>query len=102
MLLVAAAGLWNERREELGWPMGTIPVLPEPEVPYATTQGPSAPADFVLEIGCEELPPEDVDAAVQQLRSEVIHGCCPLAEGHCSGSFGSWNTGMVHFCHRND
>ncbi len=51
--------------------MGTIPVLPEPDLPSAAPEGPSKSADFVLEIGCEELPPEDVDGAVQQLRLDL-------------------------------
>ena len=63
-----AVGLWNERREELQWPLGTIPDPPQPSLPAVSGTGPTAPADFVLEIGCEELPPEDVDGALQQLR----------------------------------
>lgn len=35
--------------------------------PPASRSLPSAPADFLLEIGCEELPPDDADAAREQL-----------------------------------
>lgn len=62
------------RREELGHPLGVIspPTDPEPVTiqPEASTSGRSHDsADFVLEIGSEELPPDDVMTAVQQLRS---------------------------------
>lgn len=61
------------RREELGHPLGVIPPPPEPEPvtiqPEASTSGRTdEAADFVLEIGSEELPPQDVMTAVQQLR----------------------------------
>ena len=62
------------RREELGHPLGVIPPPADPEPvtiqPPASTSGRSHDsADFVLEIGSEELPPDDVKTAVQQLRS---------------------------------
>lgn len=58
-----------ERREELGHPLGTVP--PAADAPPATADvaaPPSAAADFVLEVGCEELPPDDVRMALEQLR----------------------------------
>ena len=69
-----APGLWMARREELGHPLGVIPPPPDPEPvtiqPEASTSGRTGDsADFVLEIGSEELPPDDVMTAVQQLRS---------------------------------
>ncbi|KAL3155346.1 hypothetical protein ABBQ38_010907 [Trebouxia sp. C0009 RCD-2024] len=69
-------GLWMARREELGHPLGVIPPPPEPEPvtiqPEASTSGRTdEAADFVLEIGSEELPPQDVMTAVQQLRVKV-------------------------------
>lgn len=62
------------RREELGHPLGIIPPPADPEPvtiqPEASTSGRTDEhANFVLEIGSEELPPDDVMAAVQQLRS---------------------------------
>lgn len=63
------------RREELGHPLGSIPPPPEAEPvtiqPEASTSGRSAEsaANFVLELGSEELPPDDVMSAVHQLRS---------------------------------
>lgn len=61
------------RREELGHPLGVIPPPAEPEQvtiqPEASTSGRSAEsANFVLEVGTEELPPDDVMTAVHQLR----------------------------------
>ena len=67
------AGLWVARREELGHPLGVIqpPQEPEPVTiqPEASTSGRgSGSANFVLELGSEELPPDDVMTAVHQLR----------------------------------
>ncbi|GIL46417.1 hypothetical protein Vafri_3416 [Volvox africanus] len=64
-------GLWVLRREELEHPLGTItapasPVPGRPAVPSSLE-----PRTFVLEIGTEELPPDDVVAAVNQLRERV-------------------------------
>lgn len=39
--------------------------------PPAGRSLPSSPADFLLEIGCEELPPDDADAAREQLHSKL-------------------------------
>lgn len=69
------AGLWANKREELGHPLGVIapPLAEAPEAdttqPEASTSGRTGGSDnFVLELGVEELPPLDVVAAVQQLR----------------------------------
>ncbi|MDZ4763648.1 MAG: glycine--tRNA ligase subunit beta [Chloroflexota bacterium] len=50
--------LWNA-------PIPVPPSLFAQSVPTLTT----APADFLFEIGVEELPPDDVDAALSQLRA---------------------------------
>jgi glycyl-tRNA synthetase len=66
--------LWGERREEQGFPLGRVQ-QPEDAVAGAPTpehmpaKGGVAP--FVLEIGSEELPPADVEAAMAQLRAAV-------------------------------
>ncbi len=54
-------------RERLGLPLGRTapPAMPEPAPMPAT---PSAPTPFLLEIGTEELPAADVEAALAQLR----------------------------------
>ena len=62
------AELWLLKRAETGHPLGVAQLLP-----LASAGGPelsqsSAAADLLVEIGCEELPPADVQAACQQLR----------------------------------
>ncbi len=62
--------MWLERRAEQEFPLGITQPLPEPERAslgaQASTSSPSS--TFVLEVGTEELPPDDVQAAIQQLR----------------------------------
>ncbi|KAF5842959.1 glycyl-tRNA synthetase alpha subunit-domain-containing protein [Dunaliella salina] len=64
--------LWLSRREELGHPLGVIspPTPPSPQQPKPVAGGVAA-APFVLEVGTEELPPEDLDAGLEQLRERV-------------------------------
>lgn len=64
----ASAGLWLKRREELEFPLGMPTELqpPAPAQPQGTLG--SEPADLVVEVGCEELPPNDATSAVTQLR----------------------------------
>ncbi|CAG9461184.1 unnamed protein product [Pedinophyceae sp. YPF-701] len=59
--------LWLERREEIGHPLGIAEIPGDPEVAPSTEALPAA-ATFVLEIGTEELPPDEVDNAAAQLR----------------------------------
>lgn len=63
--------LWLERREEQGYPLGLVPApeAPRPGAPRAATS--AGPRDFVLEIGSEELPPDDVLSGMAQLRERV-------------------------------
>jgi len=64
------------RREELGHPLGTIMSSVEEDAsPTAAASSPAvagaAPTSaelFVLEIGSEELPPDDVLSGMDQLR----------------------------------
>ena len=68
-----------KRREELGHPLGQVEALQPPQ--QGTPQGKLAtgPADLVLEIGCEELPPAEAIAAATQLRSKTLSPCfCKL------------------------
>eukprot|EP00192_Tetraselmis_astigmatica_P002230 CAMPEP_0117679166 /NCGR_PEP_ID=MMETSP0804-20121206/17675_1 /TAXON_ID=1074897 /ORGANISM="Tetraselmis astigmatica, Strain CCMP880" /LENGTH=1066 /DNA_ID=CAMNT_0005488581 /DNA_START=94 /DNA_END=3295 /DNA_ORIENTATION=- len=66
--------LWTERREEQGYPLGTVQ-LPGDAATGAVDpslmpqKGTAAP--FVLEIGCEELPPDDLDSVLDALQSSV-------------------------------
>ncbi|HFC09844.1 MAG TPA: glycine--tRNA ligase subunit beta [Chloroflexi bacterium] len=61
------------QREELGFPWGRADskaVYTPPEVP-APPPPPDAPADFLLEVGTEELPPAELDTALAQLQEAV-------------------------------
>ncbi len=67
------AEAYTAQREELGFPWGRADskaVYTPPEVP-APPAPPPAPADFLLEVGTEELPPAELDAALTQLREAV-------------------------------
>lgn len=62
--------LWLERREEMEFPLGQ-PVPYIAPTPASAAEPPAAPATFLLEIGSEELPAEDVDSAIEQLRAKI-------------------------------
>jgi glycyl-tRNA synthetase len=94
------------RREELGHPLGTIPALVAPPAGAVAAPADSATRrDLVLEIGSEELPPDDVVAALEQLRERVpallqrlrlahagvqVRGCGRGCARWCSGR--AWRT----------
>ena len=79
-----------ERRAELEHPLGLVsPPLPQPPAAIDTAHLPAGPADFVLEVGTEELPPDDVVSACEQLR------CAGVLQGrHCHWKPQSW------LCHK--
>jgi glycyl-tRNA synthetase len=58
------------RREELGHPLGTVTSSTdeEPAAAGKAAAGPASPELFVLEVGSEELPPDDVLTGMAQLR----------------------------------
>ena len=63
--------LYVKQREAAGFPwLKYLPPRPEIELPPL---GPAldAPADFVIEVGTEELPPQDVRAAIAQWQDAV-------------------------------
>jgi glycyl-tRNA synthetase len=64
------ATLWLERREELGYPLGLTETPAEPAVATVTSAA-GGPRTFLLEVGCEELPAADLDAALAQLRERI-------------------------------
>ncbi len=67
---VAAAYL--AQREEMGYPMCRTPsATPAVAVPDGSEPASSTPAELLIEIGCEELPVADLDAALGQLRESV-------------------------------
>ncbi|CAL8470617.1 g10159 [Coccomyxa elongata] len=76
------AGLWMKKREELGHPLGQVGALAPPEVTAPHGRLAAGPADLVIEIGCEELPPAEATAAVAQLRRVVPNLLERLRLGH--------------------
>lgn len=62
--------LWLETREEQGYPLGTVEP-PTITMPAPPTWQLDRPQTFVLEIGSEELPAQDVPRAVAHLQEEV-------------------------------
>lgn len=69
------AGAYIEQRESLDFPLRNRwgMSLPETDVAQDDRPVPKSPADFLLEIGTEELPAEDLDEAVNQLEESMIH-----------------------------
>lgn len=84
--VISCAELWLERRAELGQPLGVAQShqLQSPGKPQSI--GTDEPADLLIEIGCEELPPADVQAAERQLRCLA---CSILSSSSCA--FCSWS-----------
>ncbi|PRW56476.1 Glycine-tRNA ligase chloroplastic mitochondrial [Chlorella sorokiniana] len=74
-------GLWLARREEQGYPLGVVPPLADPPAKKPAAEV-DVPATFVLEIGSEELPPDDVVAALEQLKDRVPALLDRLRLGH--------------------
>lgn len=70
------AQLWLDRREELGFPLGvwqmpSPPLGAKPVMDEGYLAPGSSPRDFLLEIGSEELPPQDAIAAAKQLSTAM-------------------------------
>ncbi|PWK80725.1 glycyl-tRNA synthetase beta chain [Lentzea atacamensis] len=64
------AGLWAERRAELGHPLGVAEVPAVAEKP-SSFEDVVAPATLLFEIGTEELPPHEVLRTVDAVREAV-------------------------------
>jgi len=72
-LMHRVATQYLKQREELGYPLlreapatVAVPAAQEPLLPVAEES-----ADFLLEVGCEELPVSDVSAAIEQLQTSA-------------------------------
>ncbi|KAL8227954.1 hypothetical protein R6Q57_015538 [Mikania cordata] len=69
--------LWSNTRESLGHPLGAISqvdnlVAPKELLESEATKVSAEPRLFLLEIGTEELPPNDVASAGQQLKDLIV------------------------------
>ncbi len=67
------ADAYVERREDLGFPLRDRWRSPQPQKDDSQDSRPvpDSPADFVLEIGTEELPAGDLDKAIEQLTASM-------------------------------
>jgi glycyl-tRNA synthetase len=63
------AQLWLQKREDLEYPLSVVEE-PQSPAPPKVNQKTDQPQDFLLEIGCEELPVSELDGVLRQLRSE--------------------------------
>eukprot|EP00250_Pteridium_aquilinum_P020301 c24776_g1_i2 orf=1-3474(+) len=84
------AQLWVKTRENLNHPLGVWTALQSSEKPHETlqvlTEKIVTARTFVLEIGSEELPSQDVSSSIKQLE-EAIQACLKaqrLKHGHIS------------------
>ncbi|KAL1192819.1 Glycine--tRNA ligase, chloroplastic/mitochondrial 2 [Cardamine amara subsp. amara] len=71
------AQLWLKTRESLGHPLGVAskPVLPvhhRADLEKVAEKVPEDPRSFIIELGTEEMPPQDVINASEQLRVLVL------------------------------
>ncbi|MGI8754848.1 MAG: glycine--tRNA ligase subunit beta, partial [Acidimicrobiales bacterium] len=67
----AIAELWVDRREELGHPLGVVLPQAAPPLPASVARLPAEAATLALELGYEELPPDQVDAYAAQFATLV-------------------------------
>lgn len=71
------AQLWLKTRESLGYPLGIVSesvdvTCPKEILEAAVKKVDDNPRSFVLEIGTEEMPPQDVVSASQQLKDLLL------------------------------
>ena len=65
------AKLWVNRREELGYPLGVSDAVAGVSLVHSTGALPTTAADCVIEIGTEELPPQDVTTTAKQFGDAI-------------------------------
>jgi len=75
------------QREQLGYPLSHVGrhwryAEKETAIGITTLSAPAAPADFLLEIGTEELPAADLDSALAQLRQAAPEWLSGLRLAH--------------------
>lgn len=69
------AKVYSGQREALGYPLMKLAsrwAAPEAPALAPMPDAPTAPADLLLEIGVEEMPPQDVEAALSYLQSAAV------------------------------
>ncbi|EOA26130.1 hypothetical protein CARUB_v10019555mg [Capsella rubella] len=71
------AQLWLKTRESLGHPLGVVsepvpPICHREALEKVAKKVPEDPRSFIIEIGTEEMPPQDVTNASEQLRVLVL------------------------------
>ncbi|MCD4673483.1 MAG: glycine--tRNA ligase subunit beta, partial [Anaerolineaceae bacterium] len=71
ILATKVAKAFVDQREELGFPWLTEAAEEAAEAVTEALEAPGAPAEFLLEIGTEELPAADLESALAQLESKV-------------------------------
>ncbi|PRQ57408.1 putative glycine--tRNA ligase [Rosa chinensis] len=81
------AQLWLKTRESLGYPLGVVSetanlVCPKELVEAAVKKVHDTARSFVLEIGIEEMPPQDVVDASQQLKDLIVQLLAKQRLGH--------------------
>ena len=64
-------GLWSERREELGYPLGQVEPSPAAATP-STYPEITEPATLLFEIGTEELPHAEVRRTAEAVREALV------------------------------
>ncbi|TDC40467.1 glycine--tRNA ligase, partial [Actinomadura sp. KC345] len=69
-----AAALWVERRAELGHPLGDAATRPAAVPEPVTPPAPDAPGSLALEIGVEELPPQEVARTADDAAERLLRG----------------------------
>jgi len=69
----SVARLWVERRADLGHPRGATPAADTPQpTPLGATSTADGPRRLVFEIGAEEMPPAEAQAACEALTRLVL------------------------------
>ncbi|XP_050386731.1 glycine--tRNA ligase, chloroplastic/mitochondrial 2 isoform X2 [Argentina anserina] len=81
------AQLWLKTRESLGYPLGVVSetdnlICPKELVEAAVKKVHDTSRSFVLEIGIEEMPPQDVVDASQQLKDLIVQLLAKQRLGH--------------------
>ncbi|MGH3868876.1 MAG: glycine--tRNA ligase [Pseudonocardiaceae bacterium] len=79
----SVARLWRERRADLGHPLGVTPAVEAARpAPHGATSTVDGPRRLVFEIGTEEMPPTEAQAARDQLTRLVLDALASTRLAH--------------------